>query len=118
MKKEKAELEHVLADSISQDVSSQLADKDYGCGTANILTNDYKIKVVISKDVKYEQSGLADLFDRIKESGENPTDYIKVKFDVSEMAYKNWPSKIQSEFEPYRTVQPSKPKITFEKKGE
>ncbi len=118
LKKEKVQLESALAESVSQDVSAQLADKDYGCGTANIQTDSFKLKVVISKDVKYDQAKLADLFDKIKESGDDPFEYIKVKYDVSETAYKNWPSNIRQAFEPARTVEPSKPKITFERKGE
>ena len=118
LKKEKAQLETVLQESIADNVASQLSDKEYGCGTANISTDNFKIKVVISKDVKYEQAELANLFDKIKQSGDDPFEYIKVKYDVSEAAFKNWPSHIQKAFEPMRTVSKSKPKITFEKKGE
>jgi len=118
LKREKSQLETVLQESIADNVASQLSDNDYGCGTANISTDNFKIKVVISKDVKYEQHVLADLFDRIKESGDDPFEYIKIKYDVSEAAFKNWPSHIKAVFEPMRTVSQSKPKITFEKKGE
>ena len=118
LKREKAQLEATLAESVADSVHQQLSDKDYGCGTATINTDAYKVKVVISKDVKYDQEKLADLFDKIRQSGEDPFEYIKVKYDVSETAYKNWPSNIRQAFEPARTVEPSKPKITFDKKGE
>ena len=113
---EKKRLESTVSEIVTDGVRAQLDANDYGCGTANISTDTYNIKVVVSKDVKYDQAMLADLFDRIKESGQDPLEYIKVKYDVSEAAYKNWPSNISSAFEPARTVTPSKPKITFERK--
>jgi hypothetical protein len=117
LKTEKAQLEATLAESVACDVRSQLADKEYGCGTATIeTTNSFKVRIVIAKKVEYDQSKLADLFDKIDQSGDDPFEYIKVKYDVSETAYKNWPSKIQAAFEPARTVEPSKPKITIERK--
>lgn len=116
LKNEKAQLEATLAESIAGDVRSQLVDKEYGCGTATIETDAFKVKVVIAKKVEYDQAKLASLFDQIKESGDNPLEYLKVKYDVSETAYKNWPSGIRAAFEPARTVEPSKPKITIERK--
>jgi len=116
LKREKTQLEATLAESVADNVCSQLSDKDYGCGTATIDTDAYRVKVVISKDVKYDQEKLAILFDKIEQSGDEPREYIKVKYDVAEAAYKNWPSNIRQAFEPARTVEPSRPKITFEKK--
>ncbi len=117
-KRAKAIHENELQNLLSEDVTKQLADKDYGCGTANIQTDKFKIKCVISKKVEYDQKQLGDIFDRIQKSGENPLEYMKVKYDVAETAYKNWPSNIKSVFEPARSVEQSKVKITFEKIGE
>jgi len=117
-KRAKAIHESELSNLLSDQVSEQLADKDYGCGTANIQTEKFKIKCVISKKVDYDQKQLGDIFDRIQNAGENPLEYMKVKYDVAEAAYKNWPQNIKSVFEPARSVEQSKVKITFEKIGE
>lgn len=118
IKKQRDKLQAQMQTLIKSEVDAQLADKDYGCGTANIDAGDYKIKVVISKKVTWDQTQLAALYERIKDSGENPLEYLKVEYDVPETAYKNWPSVIQSEFESARTVKPSSAKITYEAKGE
>ncbi len=109
-----SELSNLLAGSVAE----QLANKDYGCGTANIQTDKFKIKCVISKKVEYDQKQLGDIFERIKAANENPLEYMKVKYDVAEAAYKNWPKNIKSVFEPARSIEQSKVKITFEKIGE
>lgn len=118
LKKKRAVLENELLEVIKEDVTEQLKDKDYGTGTANVLVGDYQVKTVISKKVKWSQPILANIFDRIKADGENPLEYIKVEYDVSETAYKSWPSMIQKIFEPARIVEPSKPKVTFERKDD
>jgi hypothetical protein len=101
---------------IGGEVAEQLKDKDYGAGTANVETNDFKVKVVVSKKVKWDQDELKSLALQIANSGEDPAQYIKVSYDVSETAYKAWPEKISKAFEPARTVETSKPKVTFERK--
>lgn len=112
----RSEFEADLQGFISDDVTNQLADKDYNCGTATVETAEYKLKYVVSKKVDWSQDGLKMLAQQIASSGEDPGEYIKVAYDVSEQAYKNWPSKYRSAFEPFRTVKQSKPKITFERK--
>lgn len=115
LKSEKGRLESEIMAGISGQISSQLSDKDYGCGTANIDLGSYKIKAVVSKKVTWDQSRLAALAERIRASGENPLEYMKLEYDVPESKFKAWPSNIQSEFVAARTVTPSAPKLTFQK---
>jgi hypothetical protein len=116
LKKKRTECESDLNTFIGADVAEQLKDKDYGAGTVNVETERYKVKAVVSKKVKWDNLQLAGIYEVIKASGENPSDYIKLSYDVSEAAYKNWPEKISKVFEPARTVETSKPKFTFEGK--
>lgn len=114
LQSKKKTLEDVIYNKISGDVTSQLEEKDYGVGTANIKVDDYKIKVTIGKDVSYDQNGLKTMYHLFKGQGRDPDEYIKVEYDVSESKYKAWPSELQKMFEAYRTVKPSKPKIKIE----
>ena len=116
LKQKRLTFETDLNGFIGADVGEQLKDKDYGCGTANVEKNDFKVKCVVTKRVKWDEKQLAGIYEVIKASGENPSDYIKLSYDVSETAYKNWPEKISSVFQSARTVETSKPKITFERK--
>lgn len=95
-------------------IAAQLADKDYGAGTATLDVEGLKCKVVVSKKVTYDQEGLAAIHQQLIANGEDASEYIGVKYDVSEAAYKQWPSSLQKMFEPYRTVEPSKPVIKIE----
>ena len=115
LKAEKERLEKELIAEIQPEILQQLKEKDYGCGTATVETVNFKIKTVVSKKVTWDQDQLSDLAEKIKASGDDPLEYLKIKFDVSETAYKNWPSKIQAAFEPARSVEQSKPKITWER---
>lgn len=109
-----ADAEEGLIDALSVDVRSQLNDKDYGTGTANVDLEGYKVKVVISKKVTYDQQGLETVEQQLVAAGQDPHEYMKVERKVSENSYKAWPSSLQKMFEPYRTVEASKPKITVE----
>lgn len=66
------------------------------------------ITVTIPKKVTWDQAKLADMYAKIKLGNENPGDYIKVSYDVSETKYNAWPEAIRAAFDEARTVQPGK----------
>lgn len=103
-----------LNDTISGDLDKELSNNDYGCGTLNINTDLYKIKAVVSKKVKWDDSMLEEIEGKISEFGEDAGRYIKTKRTVSETDYKRWRPDIQKFFEPAREVSKSEPKITYE----
>lgn len=113
-KNKKEEYENQLMAMISTEVQNALDGKDYG--TANIETDTKTIKVTVSKKVKWDQDKLKNLWSDIEASGEKPDEYIKIKYDVSENAYKSWPSSISRAFDPARTVEVSKPTLKIEEK--
>lgn len=115
-KNKKDEYENQLLAMISPEVQNSLEGNAYGCGTANVETETKTIKVTVSKKVKWDQEKLKSLWDDIETSGNKPEEYINVKYDVSENAYKAWPSSISDAFEPARTVEVSKPTIKIEEK--
>jgi len=112
----KQEAQTRLNDAIFEVAKETLKDKDYGCGTANIETPQFKIKTVVSKKIKWDETLLKGIAEQIKDAGQDPEVYIKYKLSVSETAYKDFPEKIQDVFTKARTVEPSAPKITYERK--
>lgn len=110
------EIKDLLNAEITKEAMEQLKDNDYGCGTANIETDRYKVKVTVSKGVKWDEVVLRNIAEQIREGGQNPEDYIKYKLSVSETDYKKFGDNIQAVFEPARTVEPSKPVIKIERK--
>ena len=112
LKQQETALISELCQIYTSQINEQLADKDYGCGTATVDG----AKFTVSKTVKWDQDGLKKLYEQIKTGNENPDEYIKVKLEVEEKKYTSWPTPIRESFEPFRTVTPSKIKITL--KGE
>lgn len=95
-------------------INAQLAAAPYGAGTVTLPISLFKAKVVVSKKVTYEQEGLVAVRDQLIANGEDASEYISVKYDVSEAAYKGWPSSLKAMFEPYRTVETTKPTIKID----
>ena len=116
LKEKRNEMNDLLNTEIAKLAAEELADKDYGCGTSNIETGRHKIKVTVSKGVKWDEKQLHVIRQQIIDGGQNPADYIKEKLSVTETAYKGFPEDIQKVFEPARSVQPSKPKIEITRK--
>lgn len=116
LKNQREQLLSDLQKQAQSNIESQLSNNDYGCGTANIDSDNYKIKYTVSKRVKWDQDVLRQSIDKIKASGRNPDDFIRAKYDILETKYKMFAKDVQRFFEPARTVETSKPVIKIEKK--
>lgn len=104
-------IEQSIIDDIQDDIDSQLKDKDYNCGTANIEYQGYTLKVSVGKKIDYDQDVLSEIAKRIVDSDTDLTTYMKTIYKVSENNFKNWSKPIQKEFVKARSVKPNKPKI-------
>lgn len=58
------------------------------------------------------------IWDRIAATGDDPRQYIEVKYSVSEAKYKAWPDTLKQPFSTARTVTPGKPKFAVRRVGE
>lgn len=73
-------------------------------GTVRFEDNGVTVVADLPKKVDWDQRELAELVERIKSSGDNPSDYVEVSFRVSERKYTAWPTPIRNAFERARTV--------------
>jgi len=81
-------------------------------GTVRLVDEDGVVVVVTTpKRVDWDQHLLAALVEKIRAAGEDPAEYVRMKFDITERAYAAWPSHIRKVFEPARTVRAGK--VTF-----
>ena len=79
-------------------------------GTVRFEDNGFIVVADLPKRVKWDQQRLRELVELIRSGwGENPADYVKVKFEVSERAYESWPPRLKELFTPARTVETGKP---------
>jgi len=116
LKKSAAEKREKILAYFKAEMDSQLSGKDYGCGTVNVESQSYKLKIAIGKRVEWDGELLEKRAAEIANSGRDPKEYMDVKYSVSENAYKNWPSEIREFFEPARTVKVSAPTVSYERK--
>jgi len=89
----------------------QFADKDYG--VINLELEGLKIKADLPKKVEWDQAKLADILATISRAGDDPAQYIDVKYSVPEKKYSAWPANMQAVFQPARTVKPGKATYEF-----
>jgi hypothetical protein len=84
-------------------------------GTVRIEDGGVVVIADLPKRVKWEQSRLAEIVERIRAGGDDPAEYVTIEFAVSERAYGAWPNSIRAVFEPARTVETGKPSYRLEK---
>ena len=78
--------------------------------TVRFEDNGFIVVADLPKRVKWDQQRLKELVDLIRSGwGEDPSDYVKLKFEVSERAYESWPARLKELFTPARTVETGKP---------
>lgn len=83
-------------------------DKD--TGTVRFEDNGFIVVADLPKRVKWDQQRLKEVVELIRSGwGENPADYVKVKFEVSERAYDAWPARLKELFAGARTVETGRP---------
>lgn len=85
------------------------ASQEKDAGTVRFEDNGFTVVADLPKRVKWDQRRLQEIADLIAGSwGEDPADYLKTKFEVSERAYEAWPPMLQEIFTPARTVETGK----------
>lgn len=112
-----AEMESVTKNynAIKAEIESRLKPlaNDYGTKSRDI--DGVPIKIVKSKNIKWDADRLAGLWEQIEKDGADPSAYIKkkVSFDVSENAYKEWSQELKDVFDEARTEEEAKFKFEF-----
>lgn len=80
-------------------------------GTVHVMVDGYELEVNRPKKVEWDQVALAATVAKIRDAGDDPSEYVKTTFTVDERAYQAWPSFIRSQFEPARTVKVGTPTL-------
>lgn len=83
-------------------------------GRVRLGDGDFVVVADLPKRVSWDQDKLAAIADRIRQSGDDPAEYVRTTLEVSERAYAAWPSAIRRLFEPARTVRHGNPRYAIE----
>ncbi len=66
-----------------------------------------------SKKIVWDQKKLADLAEKIRVNGDDPSEYIEISYKVAERKYSAWPKSLQESFTPARTLKFGKQSISI-----
>ncbi len=93
----------------------QAAGKD--TGTVRFDDGDFTVVADLPKRVDWDQDRLADMAARIRDAGDDPSEYVDLAYKVPERKYAAWPEAIRQGFEPARTVRPGTLKVEIVPQG-
>ena len=102
-------LNGVLARRFSDRATAIRQESGKEFGVVRFHEDNVEVVTDVKKDVKWDQGQLVGIVQTIRNAGDNPAQYVKTTFDVSERKYTAWPDSIRRVFEPARTVKAGKP---------
>ena len=85
-------------------------------GVISFEDDNHTISHDVPKKVDWDQDKLQYLADILVSEGEDPSEYIDIKYNVHERRYSSWPKDIQSKFTPARNEKEGSHKISISKK--
>jgi len=112
------QLTAALDDLYGDAARAQLLDAGKDAGTTHLNDGELAITVEIKKSVAWDQQELAAIAQRIASNGDDPAEYIDVKYAVSERKFAAWPETLRRPFEAARTLKPAKPAFRLALIGE
>ena len=87
-------------------------------GRARLADGLFIVLADVSKRIDWDQDKLAAIVAHIRQSGDDPAEYVRTAYEVSERAYGAWPSAIRRLLEPARTVRLGKLRYAIETRRE
>lgn len=118
LKHAREQLTAALDDLYGEAARAQLYEAGKDTGTTHLTDGDLAITVEIKKSVSWDQDQLAAIAQRIASSGDDPAEYIDVKYSVSERKFAAWPDTLRRPFEAARTLKPARPSFRLAFVGE
>lgn len=109
----KSQLSAALDDMYGMHIKETLLSLGKDTGTVHLSDDELMIKAEIGKRVYWDQAQLAAIAQRLASAGEDPAEFVEIKYGVSERKYGAWPQALRAQFESARTLKPSKPKFTL-----
>ena len=87
-------------------------------GRVRLAGGVFVIVADVPKRIDWDQNKLAAVVARIRQSSDDPAEYVRTTYEVSERSYGAWPEAIRRLFGPARTVRLGKPRYAIEARRE
>ena len=93
----------------------QALRREAGKDTGPVRFEQDGVSVVadLPKRVDWDQALIAGVVERIRDAGDDPTQYVDIAIKVPERKYTAWPENIRTAFAPARTVRTGKPSFVL-----
>jgi hypothetical protein len=104
----------VIEARFEQPIAARYAAQAKDTGTVRIQVDGYEVVADRAKKVTWDQDKLAGAVKAIRDSGDDPSEYVEISHTVTERKYGAWPGHIRAVFEPARTVKPGPTTIKLE----
>ena len=116
LKQARAKFDAALTQCYGDQVATARREAGKDFGVIHVQDGPLRVSVDHPKRVRWDQTQLATIAQRIAASGEPVDEYLDIAFAVSEARFNNWPSALREQFAPARTVQSCKPtfRLTIE----
>lgn len=102
----KREVTRVVERRFEAPIAARYAEQEKDTGTVRILVDGFEVVADRAKKVDWDQAKLAGAVKAIRDTGDNPAEYVDISYTVTERKYGAWPGHIRAVFEPARTVRP------------
>lgn len=97
-------IEGIIAVRYGQRGIALRAEQRKDAGTVRFADGDVTVVADLPKRVEWDQDKLAAVVERIRATGDDPTEYVEISYKVPERAYAAWPANIRDAFTAARTV--------------
>ncbi len=103
-----------IADLLAMQLETVRKAQGKEFGSVNVVSEGYRITETIPKRVKWNQKKMAEIFQTIKQHGDNPFDYMKVELGVSEKVYYKLDAGTRGVFDEARIIEKGRPSLEIE----
>lgn len=117
-KKSKARLDSAIQFKYSDKVDGLRESLEKESGVVRLEDSGFSVSADRPKNISWDQKSLADIAEKIRAGGEDPSEFIEISYKVSERKYSAWPSNLKKSFTPARTLKYGKEKIVIDEKKE
>ncbi len=118
LKAQQAKFATAMEQSYGEAGRKALRETGRDFGTAHLEDGDIHVKFTVGKKVTWDQRKLAQLAERITETGESLKGYMEVHYSIPEGMYQDWNSSKRMQFDAARTMSPEAAKFELSPKGE
>lgn len=118
LKAQQVKFASALEQSYGEAGRQALRESGRDFGTAHLEDSGVNVKFTVGKKVTWDQRKLAQIAERITETGESLKGYMDVQYTIPEALYQGWNSAKRMQFDMARTMTPETAKYELTSMGE